>query len=482
MHSFLIVIVLIVLYFNQAILGSDLLSIPPPIIYRNGPGRCSSNLVKCKEIARLDWCIHFCLFVVEGYLMLNVSFSVWAMKSDQLSFELGAIEDDIESKTNPPTMTGDWDLLVGSNIESIHIAHFRYSTTENVHFFRFEYADKWYSGNIMDFDEDKNKFSLFLYEESRGVRTANSLKGWMDLNGTSITWTSFSIQDVPVDKTSILFADTEFKWPRFELPRSRGCYNYGPLDAYTFETVGRVCGKKPDFGGYDGQHWNFSEKESAELDRQLNDGESPCPVCDVKQVWREYYACSQRFKSMKAEANRCQQMLSQSGLSALDALKWICQSRLQLCVTFRTVTFSATKIEICPVPSIRIIMDDKEGYAGMSDATIPEANPVIFGCIDFPVTTGVLGQMNERMKAKFVAVGKKAKIAWYVTWWEYGKIALFTIGGILFIRWLLKRPPADQDEAAYEEFDDAKFFEEYGDFYSEETEEEDEDDLYDDMF
>eukprot|EP01084_Bolivina_argentea_P074004 134263_1 len=479
--SLLTIFLVAFLNYHQIGLGSDLLSNPPPVIYRNGPGKCSSNLVKCKQISRLDWCIHFCLYIFEGYLMLNTSFSIWAMKSSHLSFELGAIEDNVESQSNPPTMTAKWDFLVGNTIEQIHIHHFRFSSTENVHFFRFEYLTKTYSGNIMAYDEDTNKFKLFLYEEDNGIRTSNSLKGSMDSNGTIIHWSNVDISDTSIDKSKMIFADTQFKYPQFELPRSRGCYNYGPLDSYTYETVETVCGKQPQIGHYDGTNWNFTQQETSELDRQLNDGESACPVCDTKVIWMEYYACSQRFKSMKAESNRCQQLMSSTSL--LNAVKWLCSSRLQICVKFRSATFTASKIELCPVPSIRIIKDDANGYVGMNDATFPDANPVIFGCIDFPVTSGILSQMNERTKTKFVVAGKKPSIAWYIRWWEYVKIGLFTFGGLLFVRWLLKRPSAEEMEGSeYEEFDDAKFFEEYGDFYSEESEEDNEEDLYDDMF
>ena len=77
----------------------------------------------------------------------------------------------------------------------------------------------------------------------------------------------------------------------------------------------------------------------------------------------------------------------------------------------------------------------------------------------------------------------KTKIAWYIKAWEWIKIVLFTVGGIVFIRWLLKKPPRQEVEHPdYEQFDDAKFFEEYGEFYSEESEHESTEDLYNDMF
>ena len=147
-----------------------------------------------------------------------------------------------------------------------------------------------------------------------------------------------------------------------------------------------------------------------------------------------------------------------------------------------SVTFTPTKIEICPVPKISIIMDGDDGYSGMSDSEFPEANPVIFGCIDMRVTDGLKGQMNPREKVKFYTAGEKAKVAWYNVWWPRVKIALFTLGGILFA-WFLLKGPSEKDEENFEEFDDEKFFEEYGEFYSStETEDDNEDDLYDELF
>merc|ERR1719295_761872 len=117
-----------------------------------------------------------------------------------------------------------------------------------------------------------------------------------------------------------------------------------------------------------------------------------------------------------------------------DAAKWVCQSRLQLCLSFKSVTFTPSSIEICPVPRISVITDKDDGsFDKMSDATFPEANPVVFVCVDFPVTDGLKGQMNERMAKKFHQAGKKAKVAWYLIWYERFKIALFTIGGIMFV-------------------------------------------------
>ena len=117
--------------------------------------------------------------------------------------------------------------------------------------------------------------------------------------------------------------------------------------------------------------------------------------------------CSKRFEAMKAESSRCQQILSGTGISSIiDAVTALCSMRLQICVKFRSATFTTNKIELCPVPTIRIIKDNMDGFDGMSDIEFPDANPVIFGCIDFPVTSGLIGKMNPRQASKFVVAGK----------------------------------------------------------------------------
>ena len=420
--------------------------------------------------------------------MLNASFSIWAMTSQQLSFELGAIEEDGEAKSNPPSMTGEWEYHDGNTITRIKIDHFRYSSVENVHFFRFKYPPSklTYSGNIVNYDLNSDRFELYLYEEGDDdIRTDKSLKGWMDSNGSSIKWTNMDIDGNMRTSTDIFWSGKELKWPKHELPRSRGCYNFGPLNSYETKTVEQVCPIKPEFGIYDGTKYEFTANETQELDRRLNEEESACPICDIKEQHLAYYACLKRFESMQAEASRCQQILGGSGIGTMiDAVTGLCSARLQICVRFRSATFTVHKIELCPIPTIRIIKDSVDGYEGISDVEFPDSNPVIFGCIDFPVTSGLIGQMNPRQASKFVVAGKRAEIAWYIEVWEWTKIALFTIGGILFIRWLLKKPPKqDIQHPDYEQFDDAKFFEEYGEFYSDESsEQESTEELYKDMF
>jgi len=182
---------------------------------------------------------------------------------------------------------------------------------------------------------------------------------------------------------------------------------------------------------------------------------------------------------MKAESQRCDQIASK--LSFIDGINAICKARLQLCVTFDSVSFTAAKIEICPVPTIRLIKDGANGFEGMMETELPEANPVIFGCIDFPVTDGLTGSLNPNVKKKFVKIDAQ-KVAWYIEYYETAKLILFTIVFLKFVHFLLKGPSEeDLEKYGNEEMDDAKFFEEYGDFYTDDEEDE-EDDMYDEMF
>ena len=68
------------------------------------------------------------------------------------------------------------------------------------------------------------------------------------------------------------------------------------------------------------------------------------------------------------------------------------------------MTFSPTNIEICPVPTIAVITDKDDGtFDGMSDATFPDANHVVFVCVDFPVTDGLKGQVGyQKKKGSFI--------------------------------------------------------------------------------
>jgi len=267
---------------------ASILEVPPPVIYKNGPGKCNSNMVKCKEIARLDWCMHICLYVFEGYLNLNISFTVWAFRSDHIPIELGAIEDDPESQENPPTLTGKW-FIDGDLNHEVKIYHYRHSTTEAVHFFHFEHALRKYSGNIMSFDHDTDQFVLHCFEELGGVRTENSLIGYMNSNGSVIEWTDMDIYEekvLPSVSVFDAFKLKTFKWNPHDLPRSRGCHNWGPLSSYSLETEERACQPKPEFGQYNGDDntLTFTDNETSILDQRLIDGESPCPVCEQRSA------------------------------------------------------------------------------------------------------------------------------------------------------------------------------------------------------
>ena len=111
---------------------------PVPKLYENGPGKCKSNIVKCKNI-KIDFCTHLCLWVYEGYLMLNVSFSVWIVPTFPIVFELGAIENDPNSKSNPPYLTGPWQFELNAvKTELINVKHFRFADN-NPHLLRFQY-------------------------------------------------------------------------------------------------------------------------------------------------------------------------------------------------------------------------------------------------------------------------------------------------------------------------------------------------------
>ena len=64
--------------------------------------------------------------------MLNMSFTVWQMKSAKLAFELGEMSDDPKAESNPPSIDGLWDYQrTGSgsvtDVDTINIKHFKYS-------------------------------------------------------------------------------------------------------------------------------------------------------------------------------------------------------------------------------------------------------------------------------------------------------------------------------------------------------------------
>jgi len=427
--------------------------------------------------------------------MLNMSFSVWMMVTEEpLSFELGIVENDPAAGSNPPSIEGTWHwrqsadspLNYGDDFE-IKIEHFKYWENENPHYFRFTHKDVNYNGNIQNYDEETNKFELFLYEcNANWARSEKSVRGLMDPNGTIIEWGDVNVQNESLGADPILFKGYEFVWPQSNLPRGRGCHNFGPLDKENYPLF-HYCGTVPQMGSYDGTNFEFTEAEGAIFDERMANGSSACPRCDEKAKWEKYFACSKRYESASAENKRCKDFASKLQtlpIGALgDAVNAICKSKLQLCVNFRSVTFSATKIEICPVPIISIVMMKENGdFDKMSSLSFPDGNPVVFACVDFPVTDGLKSEMNPRQKGKFTAAGLPPKTPWYVVYWNKAKMWVFTALGLLFARFLLKTPKKGEGDE-FEEFDDEKFFEEYGEFYSsEESMVENSNDLYDDMY
>ena len=57
-------------------------------------------------------------------------------------------------------------------------------------------------------------------------------------------------------------------------------------------------------GTYDGIEFVWTAEELALFEKRIKNGEA-CPICDARTVWEEYYACSKRFESAKAESQRC---------------------------------------------------------------------------------------------------------------------------------------------------------------------------------
>lgn len=73
----------VLLIVNNFLISKGMLDMeqPPPTVFHNGPGKCSSNVIKCKEIQKIDVCIHLCLYAFEGYLMLD-----WAISACMYSY------------------------------------------------------------------------------------------------------------------------------------------------------------------------------------------------------------------------------------------------------------------------------------------------------------------------------------------------------------------------------------------------------------
>ena len=67
--------------------------------------------------------------------------------------------------------------------------------------------------------------------------------------------------------------------------------------------------------------------------------------------------------------------------------------------------------------------------------------------------------------------------------YDVGLIVIIALGSLLFLRFILKGPKNNGTDDEETTFDDAEYFEKYGDFYSEfGTEELDEFEVYEDMY
>lgn len=127
-------------------------------------------------------------------------------------------------------------------------------------------------------------------------------------------------------------------------------------------------------------------------------------------------------------------------------------------------------------------MNGVDGLPTISDE-IPETNPMIFVCVSFPVTDGLMAEMNPVLRSRFEIAGKKPKEKWYEKYILGLKTAGIACGCVWTLKWILRGP--NEQEKDDEEFDEAKFFEEYQDFYDYEYDQDEpmnEADLYDEIF
>ena len=184
---------------------------PPPIIYQNGPGKCKTNTVKCREFYKLDWCVHFCIWIFQGYLMLNVSFSVFIIPTDHITYELGVIETHPDSVDNPPDLNGFWMVNVAGGFDrQIQIQHFRYSSVDDPHLLLFSLKHNGrvvkYVGNIVRLVEgsDLPKYQVIKKETRRMLRRLNDL-------------TSNNTQSPTKDEDTNTKKTKEFREPMFEI-------------------------------------------------------------------------------------------------------------------------------------------------------------------------------------------------------------------------------------------------------------------------
>lgn len=478
-----------------------LLALPPPIIYRNGPGLCATNKVVCKEIWRVDWCIHFCLWTFDGYLMLNMSFTIWMFSTEKKAFELGEMIDDPQATSNPPLITADWGYRsptapnTTANLP-IKIEHFKYHRNgrEAPHYFAFRFPPgldgRWFNGNIQNYLPTKNRFELYLYRQESndepGSRDIWSLRGEMDAEGNMIEWGNTDIHGNEITngtaRQMMQWMNHKFDYPKEKQPRKRGCYLFGPLNPKETGLIEEKCGEPPTVGTFDGRTHTWSAEDHESFERDFTEGKSACPMCDAKNAHQTYHNCAQRYESAKQESTRCSDFADKVQEFPTgdfgDSIKAMCTARLQFCVEFNSVTFTDTQITICAAPKINILNED----GSINKMNFPGANPVPFGCIDMRVTNGMKSKFNKRVKAQFMTPEGPPDVDWKVEAWAKGKIVLFTVLGAWFA-WFLLRSPSDQDDLLTEEFDDAKFFSEYGEFYTTtETDDKEEEENYDEIF
>ena len=529
---------------NLHLQSAEALSYPPPVVYENGPEKCKTNYVKCKEIIRLNWCAHFCLWVFQGYIILNVTFSVFIIESNELSFELGPIMHHPDAIDNPPDLDGPWKVNVRGNAHTqAEIKHFRYSWPDDPQLIKFKFIyngmPHQYAGNIVRLvqpqdliihvdvldkilnentsenisnisvatnsssidtnisnmsstpnptsekppdpelsDENKEKlrrpmFEIRLWYNSGDNNRDNSksIIGYTDIEGRHIIWTNrivtLSNESEYVNQRFFPFFNKQFDW-QGDKPKQRNCWNFGPLGGVINDDgVESQCGQQPQFCSLQMETGSFvCSKEETEMFNEMKQKKTMmCPYCHYHSAWRKYSTCVQQFRRMKAEGNRCAQLKDLAAGGPLDEFTtYLCDTRLQVCIKFRSAKFLDNKIQLCPEPTINIITNDKGGSGDLHPNALPGANPIVFGCITIPVTHGLLAELNPGVRSAFVNASTMRDKPWYVIAWEWFKFILFSGIAAYSIMWILKSPQGSKNNL---EYDDAKFFEEYGDFFSE---------------
>ena len=341
--------------------------------------------------------------------MLNVSFSVWMIPTNILSFELGVIEDDPDSVLNPPDINGPWRVDLDGQFYDFELLHERVSDDFEPHYIHLQWRfgqSNWndYSGYIDVFDDSQNAFKLKLHlETSEEIFSNKTIIGWLNKQGNQITWTDLDENNNIISSgVEFPFNDKVFTW-NGEEPKARGCYNWGPLTQYEDSSLEEACGIPPELCAYDGLDLNCTAEDQAYIDNQTLLATTACFECDIRDRWDEYDRCSNNFKSMQTKSSWCGTLTGNSGLGTLDNIaSKICTSAIQMCTKFRSVSFTKTNIEICPQPELKFVdLADSDGDIDFID--VPDANPVIFACIDFAVTNGIVNDLGPQQKEIFEA-------------------------------------------------------------------------------